>query len=94
MAWHHPPTIGSYLTHTSSDAISFYPNIDTQHTLGFLEHFLSSTSSPQYAQVILEATYLLKENHVFQFSDTFLEQLNGTAKWVYAAGTYVRNTLL
>ena len=79
-----PPTARLF----TSDAIGFYPNIDTKHGLSVLDRFLSTTCSPEYAGAILDATRLIMENNIFQFGDTFWKQLNGTAMGTPPAPMY------
>ena len=76
----------------TTDAVSMYTNIDTDHALQQLKvafDRLKDKLSPDFpADLVLEALSIIMKNNVFQFGDTFWLQLNGTAMGTPPACTW------
>ena len=83
-----PPT--SYIV--IADAVSMYTNIDTTHGLQVMEAWfqLHATELPQDfpTKMVLSAIKLVMCNNVFQFDDTYWQQLTGTAMGTSLACMY------
>ena len=67
----------------TADAVSMYTNIDTDHALEVLEKWfqLHADEIPDDlpTKFVIDGLRIIMKNNVFQFSDTFWLQLNGTA---------------
>jgi hypothetical protein len=75
----------------TSDAISMYTNIDTKHALKILKHFIykhHNFSTLHEKSAVLEGLEMIMNNNIFQFGDTYWQQLNGTAMGVSPACVY------
>jgi hypothetical protein len=75
----------------TTDAISMYTNIDTSHALKVLKKFIykhQEYSTIHEKSAVLEGLELIMRNNIFQFGDTFWQQLNGTAMGVSPACMY------
>jgi hypothetical protein len=74
----------------TSDAVSMYTNIDTDHALAVIATFLRT--SPRCAGVphaaIIHGLEILMRNNIFQFGDTFWHQKQGTAMGTPPAPPY------
>jgi hypothetical protein len=76
----------------TSDAVSMYTNIDTDHAMSKITYFLCSTDYAARAKVdvksLLSALEIVMYNNVFKFGDTFWHQLSGTAMGTPPAPNY------
>ena len=74
------------------DATSMYTNIDTDHGLHILEQFLEMHKDELPAgfptKLVLEAMNIVMRFNVFEFGDTIIRQLTGTAMGTPSACTY------
>jgi hypothetical protein len=75
----------------TTDAVSMYTNIDTNHALRTIKGFLLKHND--YATIhernaALEGLEIIMKNNIFQFGDTFWHQLNGTAMGVSPSCMY------
>jgi hypothetical protein len=63
------------------DAVSMYTNIDTDHALDTIGHFLCNHKLAKGlpADAIISALNLIMRWNIFKFGDTFWKQLRGTA---------------
>ena len=73
------------------DATSMYTNIDTDH--GLLEQFFEMNRDKKLpagfpTKLILEAVKIVMRFDVFEFNDTIIKQLTGTAMGTPMACTY------
>ena len=63
------------------NAVSMYTNINTDHALIIISHFLCT--SPLYSDLstepIIEALNIVMKNNIFQFGDTYWKQILGVA---------------
>ena len=76
----------------TSDAVSMYTNIDTNHGLETLKKWfqLHAHELPRGypTEMVLQAVELVMRNNIFQFDDTFWLQLTGTAMGTSLACIY------
>ena len=72
------------------DAVSMYTNIDTDHALEVLAHFLrtSPLCSGASSAAIIAGLEILMQNNIFRFGDTFWHQRQGTAMGTPPAPAY------
>jgi hypothetical protein len=82
------PTTARFFT---CDAVSMYTNIDTNHAIPVITHFLQHQTlhaTLHERNAALEGLELIMRNNVFQFGDTHWLQLNGTAMGVSPSCVY------
>jgi hypothetical protein len=76
----------------SCDAVSMYTNIDTNHALEVLEHFLANsplcTGCP--ANAVITALDILMRQNVFKLGDTYWKQNSGTAMGTPPGANYAK----
>ena len=65
----------------SMDAHSMYTNINTEHTLLTISHFLCTSPKARNLpiEIIIKALEIVMKNNIFRFGDTYWLQINGTA---------------
>jgi hypothetical protein len=77
-----------------ADAESMYTNIDTEHAIAVISHWLDGLSSKSQLpegfplQPLIQALEIVMRNNVFEFGDTRYLQLMGTAMGTSAACMY------
>jgi hypothetical protein len=82
-----PPTARLFTT----DAVSMYTNIDTNHALKVLKKFIykhQAHATIHEKSAVIEGLEIIMTNNIFQFGDTYWHQLNGTAMGVSPSCMY------
>jgi hypothetical protein len=84
------PPLPSHARLFMCDAVSMYTNIDTDHALDTIGHFLRTNKLARGlpADAILSALDLIMRCNIFKFGDTFWKQLSGTAMGTPPACAY------